>query len=144
EDRGVWASWYRFFPWEDWREGRPALIGEVIEPALKSWSRAAPQKKERARLAFALDGAEWNEERALDRYELLYEAGLVAEAAYDHREKDAAPAGMGERMASDHRRILATAISRLRAKIRYRPVLFELAPERFTLGALQRITEAVE
>jgi len=144
---GVWADWYRFFPWEDWREGKPALIAERIEPALRAWARQpkAPAQREarwdRACLAFACDEAEWNEERALDRYELLYEAGLVAEAAHDHGGKP--QDGLGERMASDHRRILATAISRLRAKIKYRPVLFELAPERFTLGGLQRMTEAI-
>jgi hypothetical protein len=46
-------------------------------------------------------------------------------------------------MASDHRRILATAISRLRGKIKYRPVLFELMPDRFTLSSLQRSAEAI-
>ncbi len=54
----------------------------------------------------------------------------------------AAP-GFGEPMASDHRRILATAIGRLRAKIKYRPVVFELAPEKFTLLHLQRVVEAI-
>src|SRR5690606_21483032 len=52
-------------------------------------------------------------------------------------------AGLGEPMASDHRRILATAISRLRAKIKYRPVVFELAPDLFTLLNLQRLVEAI-
>jgi hypothetical protein len=50
---------------------------------------------------------------------------------------------MGEVMASDHRRILATAISRLRAKVKYRPVVFEMMPERFTLSHLQRVMEAI-
>lgn len=150
---GVWTDWYRFFPWEDWREGKPAIIADEIEPSLRQWASCAQSKEhraarlDRAALAFAFDDAEWNEERALDRYELLYEAGLAPEAAHDHgRAKgDAALLldGAGRRMASDHRRILATAISRLRAKIKYRPVLFELAPERFTLGGLQRLTEAI-
>ena len=34
----------------------------------------------------------------------------------------------GEPMALDHRRILATGIARLRGKIKYRPVVFELMP----------------
>jgi hypothetical protein len=46
-------------------------------------------------------------------------------------------------MASDHRRILATALSRLRGKIKYRPVVFELLRERFTLSALQRTVEGI-
>ena len=43
----------------------------------------------------------------------------------------------------DHRRILATAMSRLRAKIRYTPVVFELVPEEFTLLQLQQAMEAL-
>lgn len=151
-----WRSWYEFFPWEDWRDGRPGVIDEVIAPKLKAWANAArdgeiaAQRRARARLAFALDGAVWNEERALDRYELLYEAGLAPEAARDRARFENKPApklsatpGLGEPMASDHRRILATAMSRLRAKIKYRPVVFELAPEKFTLLHLQRLVEAI-
>jgi hypothetical protein len=46
-------------------------------------------------------------------------------------------------MIFDHRRILATAIARLRAKIKYRPVVFELMPPTFTLLQLQRTVEAL-
>jgi hypothetical protein len=46
-------------------------------------------------------------------------------------------------MISDHRRILATALSRLRGKLRYRPVVFELTPAEFTLSTLQRVVEAI-
>jgi hypothetical protein len=46
-------------------------------------------------------------------------------------------------MSGDHRRILATGIARLRAKIKYRPVVFELMPQRFTLLQLQRTVEAL-
>ncbi len=151
-----WRSWYDFFPWEDWREGRPAIIDEAIAPRLRHWIKQAPSaenvvaRRWRARQAFALEGAIWNEERALDRYELLYEAGLAPETARDRARFDgkAAPAitaapGLGEPMISDHRRILATAIGRLRAKIKYRPVVFELAPERFTLLGLQRLVECI-
>lgn len=154
-----WRSWYDFLPWEDWRSGRSRLIDAVIAPALLAWADAAPDKetavrrRARARLAFALDGAVWNEERTLDRYELLYEAGLAPEAARDRARffGDAPPtqaaattdSKLGEPMASDHRRILATAISRLRAKIKYRPVVFELAPDLFTLLHLQRMVESI-
>ena len=55
-----------------------------------------------------------------------------------------APAeALGEPMISDHRRILATAIGRLRGKIKYRPVVFELMPEKFTLLDLQKVVEAL-
>ncbi len=46
-------------------------------------------------------------------------------------------------MVSDHRRILATGLGRLRGKLKYRPVVFELMPEAFTLSALQRAVEAI-
>lgn len=46
-------------------------------------------------------------------------------------------------MALDHRRMLATALSRLRGKLRYRPVVFELLPATFTLLQLQRVVEAL-
>jgi len=52
-------------------------------------------------------------------------------------------AALGEPMISDHRRILATGLSRLRGKIKYRPVVFELMPAEFTLSALQRTVEAI-
>ena len=91
-----------------------------------------------------MGGETWNEERVLDRYELLYEAGLVAEAARDGQVDDPTlcPA-LGLSMASDHRRILATAISRLRGKIKYRPIVFELMPDLFTLSGLQQAVEAI-
>ncbi len=46
-------------------------------------------------------------------------------------------------MAHDHRRILATGIARLRAKIKYRPVVFELMPDEFTLLQLQQTVESL-
>ena len=46
-------------------------------------------------------------------------------------------------MMFDHRRILATAIARLRGKMKYRPVVFELMAPQFTLLELQRTVEAI-
>jgi hypothetical protein len=146
-----WRPWSRFFPYEDWREGRPAAL-DAIEPALRAWAAAggadAGQRLARARLLFALDGAPWNEERVLERYELLYEAGLAQEAARDRGEPaarlpDGLATALGEPMLSDHRRILATAVSRLRGKLKYRPVVFELMADAFTLSTLQRTVEAI-
>ena len=147
----AWAPWTRFFPWEDWRQGRPALIDEAIAPALRRWAGRDDSRLARARLLFALDDAGWNEERVLDRYELLYEAGLAPEAARDRSrdrgedavEPRALSAALGEPMLSDHRRILATGLGRLRGKLKYRPVVFELMPAEFTLSALQRAVEAI-
>jgi hypothetical protein len=53
------------------------------------------------------------------------------------------PLPPGERMSHDHRRILATGIARLRAKIKYRPIVFELMAPAFTLLQLQRAVEAL-
>ncbi len=72
-----WSDWARFFPWEDHREGRPAVIARLIAPRLLSWADEAPSparrqaRAARVRRTFGLDGAPWNEERALERYELL-------------------------------------------------------------------------
>jgi len=76
----------------------------------------------------------------LQRYELLYEAGLIPEAVRDGA--NATAVIPGRPLTGDHRRILATGIARLRAKIKYRPVVFELMPAEFTLLQLQRIETA--
>lgn len=151
-----WTGWSRFFPWEDWRDGRPAVIDDVIAPSLYAWAKTkssadAEDRLARIRLLFGLDGARWNEERVLERYELLYEAGLAVEAARDRGrasrmdvpEPNDYPPELGRPMVSDHRRILATGLGRLRGKLKYRPVIFDLMPPRFTLSALQHTVEAV-
>ncbi|NQY14565.1 MAG: NAD regulator [Henriciella sp.] len=137
-----WRGGYRHFPWEDRRTGPPAMIEEMIAPRLITWAAGNPDRLLRAETAFGLSGQDWPDEAVLERYELLYEAGLVAECARD-RGLPVPDIQLGEPMASDHRRILATAISRLRSKIRYRPVVFELMPERFTLTDLQNTVEAI-
>ncbi len=154
-----WAPWSQFFPWEDWREGRPSVIDSHLLPALENWAQRtreggverAEARLSRARVLFAGDGHRWNEERVLDRYELLYEAGLAAEAGRDRAraagtdapEPGGYDAATGRPMVSDHRRILATGLGRLRGKLKYRPVVFELLGPEFTLSALQRTVEAV-
>ena len=143
----VWQNWYRFFPWEDWRNGRPVALAPV-EERLRLWARQAATeaerrlREERVGLAFA---ASWNEELVLERYELLYEAGLIQERGRDLGRPMPSEDGptFGVTMAADHRRILATAIGRLRGKIKYRPVVFELMPPAFTLLQLQRTVEAL-
>ncbi len=144
-----WQDWYRYFPWEDRRAGTPALVEELIVPRLAAWCEdsadAALRKRRRQRAAvtFGLDGASWNEDMVLQRYELLFEAGLVPEAARRGRGSGSGDVVPGEPMRHDHRRILATGIARLRAKIKYRPVVFELMPEQFTLLQLQLAVEAL-
>ncbi|HEV2652217.1 MAG TPA: hypothetical protein VGU69_13220 [Rhizomicrobium sp.] len=137
-----WGDWYKYFPWEDWRDARPAVIDKAILPALKQFAKGSDTARDRVRLCFGTDDLPWDEEKVLERYELLYEAGLVREAVRDGR-KGAPMAALGESMMFDHRRILATAIARLRGKMKYRPVVFELMPPTFTLLELQRTVEAL-
>lgn len=131
-----WDPVYHFFPWEDWREGRADQL-EEIEGHLRVWAGSERERSERIRIAFGLDRTPWSGELVLERYELLYEVGLIAESP---RNRDG---GFGHPLAGDHRRILATALGRIRGKIRYRPVVFELLPETFTLLTLQRTVEAL-
>jgi hypothetical protein len=74
--------WYRFFPWEDWRKKRPAILDDII-PLLDRWTGTPHGElgralgwRERLRLCFGVGGSPWDEEKVLDRYEMLYEAGL--------------------------------------------------------------------
>lgn len=46
-------------------------------------------------------------------------------------------------LAFDHDRILRIALNRLRGKIRYQPIGFELLPEKFTMPELQNLYEAI-
>lgn len=142
-----WQPWYRFFPWEDYRGPGEAVTETVLAPPLWDWAEhaeTAGMKHDRQRrigINFGLRGQRWNEDLVLQRYELLWEAGLVPEAL--SVEPDVTAAVTGQPMQHDHRRILATGIARLRAKIKYRPVVFELMPPSFTLLQLQRTVEAL-
>ena len=170
-----WRDWYDFLPWEDWREGRPAMIDELIRPGLRGWLESARddahrrQREERADICFGFGAAPWDPVRTLERYELLYETGLASEAARDRRDRARAAGlaatacgsttdsayssggapdeqeatGIGAAMALDDRRMLATALGRLRGKLAWRPVVFDLLPSEFTLFALQRVVEAL-
>lgn len=157
-----WRSVYDYFPWEDWRAERPPMIDAVMRPALQSWAETADspamraRRRERLALAFGDVGGDWDAERVLERYELLYEAGLAEEARRDadfrcRASLDLAPRApavsdgpfFGRAMARDGRRILACALERLRGKLKYRPIVFELLESSFTLHRLQQVVEAL-
>ncbi|MEI2297514.1 NUDIX hydrolase [Ensifer sp. MJa1] len=147
-----WRDWYGYLPWEDWRQGRPPVLDQAILPALARWETGVSgdeqaariaRRRARFRLAFGLDDFPWDEERVLERYELLYEAGLVPEAVLDGHGNGEQVLTVGQAMRHDHRRIVATAIARLRGKLKYRPVVFELMPPEFTLTDLQATVEAI-
>lgn len=151
-----WQDWYKLLPWEDHRDGSPDVLAETIVPRLQAWiestadARLREIRQERVAIAFGLGDFGWDTERVLERYELLWEAGLVEEYHRDQAllaGEPFKPNGLhlipGRPLAFDHRRIAATALGRIRGKIQYRPVVFELLPETFTLLQLQRVVEAL-
>jgi hypothetical protein len=150
-----WIDWYALLPWEDWRGGRPHIIDAALLPALRAWIHDADSEAERNLRRDRVDilfGPEplWDRIRVLDRYELLWEAGVLPEAVRDRGLPAARTAGrapdadwQGLPLALDHRRIAATALGRLRGKLTYRPVVFELLPPTFTLRRLQHVVEAL-
>ena len=150
-----WADWYDFLPWEDWRDGRPEDLDSMIAPLLTDWCSktrapaARRSREERINVTFGASGAtEMDAVLTLERLELLYDAGVLDEADRDRRAingKPAAPAvtNIGIPLISDHRRVLATALGRIRGKLAYRPVVFELLPGEFTLLRLQQVAEAL-
>lgn len=142
----AWRPIYAYLPWEDWREGQPESISNTIAPALKRWIEGADgaglraARQERAAITFGLGSLAWDPNRVLDRYELLFEAGLIAESPAQVLNSEVQ---LGRPMSLDHRRIVAASLERLRGKLSYRPVVFELLPEAFTLLQLQRVVEAL-
>jgi hypothetical protein len=190
---GRWLNCYDVLPWEDWRAGRPEILTRIVEQ-LDVWARCPspllseddadlPSLSRRSRidLAFGLNGSVWDEERTLERHELLYDAGLLSEVRRDAGVAEAK--GLNDRgvgngvgngnavahddaivplrngagattnrhvdhnlglpLAFDHRRMLAVALGRLRGKIKYRPIVFDLMAEAFTLFELQCTVEAI-
>ncbi len=150
-----WADWYEFLPWEDWRGGRPLELDSLIAPRLAKWRATARtpaarrNRDERINVTFGNSGAaEMDAVLTLERLELLYDAGILLESGRDQRAIDGKPvpkgaANVGIPMISDHRRVLATALGRIRGKLAYRPVVFELLPGEFTLLQLQQVAEAL-
>lgn len=131
-----WIDVYELLPWEDRRAGHVYARHEELTTALDDWAGEDAKRRERVALTF---GPPWNGIRALERYELLYGAGFVEEGAG----RRPPIATVGRAMALDHRRIAATALGRIRGKLTYRPVVFELLPEEFRLLDLQRTVEAL-
>lgn len=163
-----WHEVYDYLPWEDWRKGQPALLASTLLPQLEGWAAEAPSPTEKTRRTqrimanFGTATGTFDPERVLERFELLYDAGLVAEAHRDyaalngktdnlpisrpleqHPQLAALTQHTGHPMALDHRRILAAALQRVRGKLKYRPLVFELLPKEFTLFQLQRVVEAL-
>ena len=140
-----WQDCYCYFPWEDLRADggqRDAIVSRLRIWANSADTEEVRQKRlKRIHLCWGVEPENWSEEYVLQRYEMLYESGLIAEATELQENFDFA--FTGQPMRHDHRRVLATALSRLRAKIKYRPVIFELMPPEFTLLQLQNSVEAI-
>lgn len=154
----VWQSWYSYFPWEDWRRGKPRYLLDVIEPRLEAWAAQPPDesdspnanatldRRQRVSIAFGWDGMAWDEESVLERYDLLCEAGITSEVV-----AKGGPGTMVARplpklrhpMLGDQARVLAGAIGEVRRSVKVRPVIFELMPDAFTLFELQKTVEAI-
>jgi 8-oxo-dGTP diphosphatase len=64
-------------------------------------------------------------------------------AATDARDAAWFPVDAPPELAFDHAQILATAIERLRGKVRYQPIGFELLPAKFPLSQLRRMYEVI-
>ena len=168
QSQALWRDWYDYFPWENHLDGVPEMIGALIVPALLAWANEADdattmqRRQQRICLCWGVghtlsadaiadihagryEDYGWAAEHTLLRYEMLYEAGLIPEAPNYQPSKLPAEWSqiIGTPMYYDHRRVIATAISRLRAKIEYQPLIFGLMPEVFTLSQLQQSVEAL-
>ena len=75
-------------------------------------------------------------------FALVKLADHEARAASDASDAEWFPATDPPPLAFDHARILEVALERLRGKVRYQPIGFELLPRKFTLSELQRLYEA--
>ncbi len=76
-------------------------------------------------------------------YALVNLAGRDLRASTDAEEAAWFELGKLPKLAFDHKDIVRVARERLRAKVRYEPIGFELLPDKFTLTSLQRLYETV-
>lgn len=76
-------------------------------------------------------------------YALVKLSDHRARAATDAANAEWFPVSKVPALAFDHADILTTALARLKGKVRYEPIGFELLPPRFTLSQLQHLYEAV-
>jgi 8-oxo-dGTP diphosphatase len=76
-------------------------------------------------------------------YALVKLAAHETKAATDAADAKWFPISEVPKLAFDHAEILASALVRLKGKVRYQPIGFELLPPKFTLSQLQHLYEAV-
>jgi hypothetical protein len=73
----AWINAYDLLPWEDQRAGPPPVVSRELIPALVRFAGRDPARRHRVRANFG-DRRGWDPIRVLERYELLYEAGIRA------------------------------------------------------------------
>ncbi len=76
-------------------------------------------------------------------YALVKLSEHAAKAATDAANAKWFPVAKVPKLAFDHGDILKIAVERLKGKVRYQPIGFELLPPKFTLSQLQHLYEAV-
>lgn len=76
-------------------------------------------------------------------YGLVKLTGQTIKAASDAAKVEWFPVNKLPELAFDHDKILTMALERIRGKVRYQPIGFELLPEKFTLTELQQLYEIV-
>ena len=76
-------------------------------------------------------------------YALVKLAAHQTKAATDAADAQWFPISKTQKLQFDHREILDVALRRLKTKVRYEPIGFELLPQKFTLSQLQLLYEAV-
>src|SRR5712671_5799946 len=75
-------------------------------------------------------------------YALVKLSDHRAKAATDAANAEWFPISKAPKLAFDHAEILASALARLKGKVRYEPIGFELLPPKFTLSQLQHLYES--
>ncbi len=148
-----WTPMGEIFPWEDWQAGEPDSLKQVLRPALDEWAQSGGAKQNLLRLAklqtlFTDNTKAWVPSLTSERFDMLYEAGLLPEALRDRtgaaisvRQRHAAV--YGQIMQGADRHALAMALSSLRMQVELSAAMSSLMPSPFTLGALQKTVEAV-
>lgn len=153
-----WQSIFVYLPWEDWRQGRPQIMETLIRPHLTAWARLGrpsrqrgasvqlqSQRQNRVAELFSNDPASWEQDKTVERFQLMVDAGLLADelpgepgiplTSNDPR--------LGQVMTAGNRRRLAIALGALRQAVRQRPDVRGLMPPEFTLFDLQRCVEII-
>jgi 8-oxo-dGTP diphosphatase len=80
---------------------------------------------------------------SIAHYALVKLAAHETKAATDAADARWFPVSKVPKLAFDHGEILTVALARLKGKVRYQPIGFELLPPKFTLSQLQHLYEAV-